>query len=374
VFDEGVELAERTGRGWSDFGITMRRGQCLVRYEAGDWDASERLAAAVPGLAPALAVFALGAAALQLEVGRGRPAAARRLRDLAALAGLDPIIDLEVAGLEADQATWHGDLKRAWSAVQRGLAILDAGQFKASQTVADVWICTIGLLVQAERAERARAAGDAGTLSDAITVGHMLVERARTAVEHARVSHGVDLLAWHGVDLPAWHAKAEAEWSRLQGRSDPKAWLAAVEGFSYGHVYEVARCRWRLAEALLGGGDREEATVAAQAAHETAVRLGAAPLQAALELLARRGRLDLSIGLPPERGLAGLTPREVEVLRLLVEGRSNRQIAEELFISGKTVSVHVTRILAKLGVHSRRDAAVLARELGLDRTLDSDQP
>jgi len=58
----------------------------------------------------------------------------------------------------------------------------------------------------------------------------------------------------------------------------------------------------------------------------------------------------------------------------LVEGRSNRQIAEKLFISGKTVSVHVTRILAKLGVHSRRDAAVLARQLGLDRTLDSDQP
>jgi DNA-binding CsgD family transcriptional regulator/tetratricopeptide (TPR) repeat protein len=374
VFDEGVELAERTGRGWSDFGITMRRGQCLVRYEAGDWDDSERLAAAVPGLAPALAVVALGAAALQLEVGRGRPAAARRLRDLAALAGLDPIIDLEVAGLEADQATWQGDLERAWSAVQRGLATLDAGQFKASETVAGVWICTIGLLVQAERAERARAAGDAGTLSDAITVGHMLVERARTAVEHARVSHGVDLLAWHGVDLLAWHAKAEAEWSRLQGRSDPKAWLAAVGGFSYGYVYEVARCRWRLAEALLGGGDREEATVAAQAAHETAVRLGAAPLQAALELLARRGRLDLGIGLLPERGLVGLTPREVEVLRLLVEGRSNRQIAEQLFISGKTVSVHVTRILAKLGVHSRRDAAVLARQHGLDRTLDSDQP
>jgi DNA-binding CsgD family transcriptional regulator len=367
VFDEGVELAERTGRGWSDFGITMRRGQCLVRYEAGDWDASERLAAAVPGLAPALAVVAVGAAALQLEVGRGRPAAARRLRDLAALAGLDPIIDLEVAGLEADQATWHGDLERAWSAVQRGLAILDAGQFKVSQTVADAWICTIGLLVQAERAERARAAGDAATLSDAITVGHMLVERARTAVEHARVSHGVDLLAWHGVDLPAWHAKAEAEWSRLQGRSDPKAWLAAVEAFSYGHVYEVARCRWRLAEALLGAGDREQATVAAQAAHQTAVRLGAEPLQAALELLARRGRLHLGAGLPTERRLAGLTPRELEVLRLLVEGRSNRQIAEQLFISGKTASVHVTNILTKLGVHSRLEAAAMARRLGLDQ-------
>jgi DNA-binding NarL/FixJ family response regulator len=70
---------------------------------------------------------------------------------------------------------------------------------------------------------------------------------------------------------------------------------------------------------------------------------------------------------PAEQGLAGLTPREVEVLRLLVEGRSNRQIAEQLFISGKTASVHVTNILAKLGVHSRLEAAATARRLGLDQ-------
>jgi DNA-binding CsgD family transcriptional regulator/tetratricopeptide (TPR) repeat protein len=360
VFDDGVELAQRTGRGWSDIGITMRRGQRLVRYEAGDWDECERLAAAVAGLAPALAVVELGTAALLVEVGRGRPAAAKRLRDLAALAGLDPLIDMEVAGLEAEQATWHGDLERAWSAVQRSLAILDAGQLKLSQIVEEAWICVIGLAVQGERAERARAAGDARTLSDAIAVGHGLLERARTAVERTRVSHGVD--------LQCWHAKAEAEWSRVQGRSDPKAWQAAVEAFSYGHVYEVARCRWRLAEALLGAGDREQATVAAQAAHQTARRLGAEPLQTALELLARRGRLDLGAGLSTEQTLAGLTPRELEVLRLLVEGRSNRQIAEQLFISGKTASVHVTNLMAKLGVHSRLEAAATARRLGLDQS------
>jgi DNA-binding NarL/FixJ family response regulator len=186
----------------------------------------------------------------------------------------------------------------------------------------------------------------------------MLLERAHTAVEQTR--------ALHGVDLQCWHAKAEAEWSRLQGRSDPGAWLVAVEAFSYGHVYEVARCRWRLAEALLGAGDREQATVAAQAAYQAAVRLGAAPLRAALEALGRRGRLDLGAGIPAERRLAGLTRRELEVLRLLVEGRSNRQIAEQLFISGKTASVHVSNILTKLGVHSRLEAAAMARRLGLD--------
>jgi DNA-binding NarL/FixJ family response regulator len=96
-------------------------------------------------------------------------------------------------------------------------------------------------------------------------------------------------------------------------------------------VYAVARCQWRLAEALLGAGDRQQATAALRAAHETAAKLRAAPLQAALEALARRGRLDLGAGIPVDRTLAGLTPREVEVLRLLVEGRSNRQIAERLW-------------------------------------------
>ena len=128
--------------------------------------------------------------------------------------------------------------------------------------------------------------------------------------------------------------------------------------------------RWPVADGgwpkhFLGAGDREQATVAAQAAHQTTLQLGAEPLQAALELLARRGRLDLGTGVPAERGLAGLTPREVEVLRLLVEGRSNRQIAEQLFISGKTASVHVTNLLSKLGVHSRLEAAAMARRLGL---------
>jgi DNA-binding CsgD family transcriptional regulator len=355
LFDEGVELAQRTGLGWSDIGINMRRGQCFVRYEAGAWDECERLAAAVPGLAPALAVVGLGAAALLVEVGRGRPAAAKRLRDLAALAGLDSVIDLEVTLLEADQATWQGDLERANSAVQRSLAILDTGQFRASPTLENAWICAIGLVVQAERAERARTAGDAGSLSDAIAVGRMLLERAHAAVERAKGT-----LYAHDVSVTGYLTKAETEWTRLQGRSDPARWQAAVEAFSYGHVYEVARCQWRLAEALLGAGDREQATVAAQAAHKTALQLGAEPLQAALELLARRGRLDLGAGLPAERTLAGLTPRELEVLRLLVEGRSNRQIAEELFISGKTASVHVTNILAKLGVHSRLEAAEVA--------------
>jgi DNA-binding CsgD family transcriptional regulator len=366
VFDGGAELAQRTGLGWSRFGVDMRRGQCLVRYETGDWDECERLGATVPDLVTSLPGARLAAATLPVQVGRGRAAATKRLRELAALSGLDTITALDYLGMEADHATWHGDLERARSAIQRGLAIHDAS-FRSEEPGDPAWFGALGLAVEAEDAERARAAGDAAALADAIAAGRVLLERARSAMERAKRT------GWaHDVFLLGFHAKAEAEWTRLQANSNPEAWQAAVEAFSWGHVYEVARCRWRLAEALLGIGDREQATVAARSAYESALRLAAEPLRGALEALARRGRLDLGAGVPVERGLAGLTPREVEVLRLLVEGRSNRQIAEQLFISGKTASVHVTNILAKLGVHSRLEAAATARRLGLDQPAQQD--
>jgi DNA-binding NarL/FixJ family response regulator/tetratricopeptide (TPR) repeat protein len=360
AFDEGVELAERTGLGWSGMGIFLRRGQLKARYRTGDWDECERLIAAVPDLTT-LAVADVVAQGLGVLVARARPAASLWLRRLAGLGGANPALDRNVAVWEAELAAWEGDLEGARSAVRRGLAAADAVEI-FDQALEGAWVAMNGLSVEADRAEQARAARDSATLADATAAGRALLERVRADAEQA---HGTHLA--HDVHVRGRHAKAEAEWTRLQGRSDPARWQAAVQACSYGHVYAVARCQWRLAEALSGVGDREQATAAARAAHATATRLGAAPLQWALQDLARRGRLDLGGGLPAQRRLAGLTPRELEVLRLLVEGRSNRQIAEQLFISAKTASVHVTNLLAKLGVHSRLEAAALARRLGLEQ-------
>jgi len=349
AFDEGGELAERTGLGWSGMGVYLRRGQLKARYRTGDWDECERLLAAVPELVTTLAAAQVVAQGLGVLVARDRPAAAVRLRRLAGLGGADPFLDRDVAVWEAELAGWQGDLERARSAIRRGLAAADAVE-------------VFDQALEADRADHARAAGDAATLADATAAGRALLERVRADAEQA---HGTHLA--HDVHVRGRLAKAEAEWTRLQGRSDPARWQAAVDAFAYGNVYAVARCQWRLAEALAGGGDRERATQAARAAHATATRLGAAPLREALEALARRGRLDLGVALPAQPTLAGLTPRELEVLRLLVEGRSNRQIAEQLFISNKTASVHVTNLLAKLGVHSRLEAAAMARRLGLEQ-------
>lgn len=163
---------------------------------------------------------------------------------------------------------------------------------------------------------------------------------------------------------PVWNAHAEylrAELLRAEDRDTLADWTAveaAVRPLE--RPYLLARARHRLAEALLAsGGDRESAAALLRDAHATAERLGSRRLREDLALLAQRARLPLAPDDPrpdqraqdtdPLEAL-GLTSRERDVLRLVAAGSTNRQIAEELFISPKTASVHVSNILAKLGV------------------------
>jgi DNA-binding CsgD family transcriptional regulator len=297
-------------------------------------------------------------------VGRGEATVEERLASLTPLYGAHRAMDIFVALSEAEQALWRDELERASSAIERGRAAVGGAN---RWTLEELMLCALGLAVQARRVEQAQAGPDGPVLAEAVALGQTFLQRARSLAERSgRIVHP-------SVHVPAWLAKAEAEWTRVEGHSDPARWQMAVEAFSFGCVYEVARCRWRLAEALLGTGRREEAVEAAREAYQTAVRLGASPLQAELEALGRRARLDLGANAPPVARHVGLTPRELEVLHLLVAGKSNRQIAQALFISPKTVSVHATSILAKLGVHSRLEAAARARELGLDRPVNSRQ-
>lgn len=134
--------------------------------------------------------------------------------------------------------------------------------------------------------------------------------------------------------------------------------------FDYGYRYEVARSRWRLAEALVAAGDRPAAAAELQAAASEAAVLGTRPLLRAAEDLARRARLDIGLRVPLDT-TASLTARELEVVRLVASGLTNRQVGAQLFISEKTASVHVSRILAKLGVSGRAEAAARATQLGL---------
>ena len=128
-----------------------------------------------------------------------------------------------------------------------------------------------------------------------------------------------------------------------------------------------AYARWRRAEAALALGQRHAAVEPLRAAAAAAARLGARPLLEEIRALARRGRVELGDATEPTAadGL-DLTARERDVLRLVAAGRTNREIGAELFMSPKTASVHVSRILRKLNVRGRVEAAAIAHRRGLE--------
>lgn len=179
--------------------------------------------------------------------------------------------------------------------------------------------------------------------------------------------------------LPRWYppwrgygVMVDAELRRAAGEDTPGDWQDAAEAFAgVCRPAELARVRLRWAETLLAAGERDDARRLLAQARETAGRLGARPLAGEAERLARRARLVLGDrAAPAARERSGtpagcLTRREREVLALVAAGRSNREIARELFIAPKTASVHVSNILAKLEVSGRGEAAALAQRLGL---------
>jgi DNA-binding CsgD family transcriptional regulator len=157
------------------------------------------------------------------------------------------------------------------------------------------------------------------------------------------------------------------------------AWDEAASAWDgLGEPQPLGETLLHAAEAALACGERDGAAERLQRAAPLAARLGARPLGEQIAILARRARIRLDGGDGSGAAVAGdgdavgglglglgLTERELEVLRLVAAGRSNREIAGELFISPKTASVHVSNILGKLGVASRGEAAAKAHSLRL---------
>jgi DNA-binding NarL/FixJ family response regulator len=180
------------------------------------------------------------------------------------------------------------------------------------------------------------------------------------------------------------HLRPEAAVERLQcaaelARLDANGsslWSEVAAGWlALDRPYPTAYSRWRQAEALVAA-DHDPATAGTvlRQAYNTAVELGAEPLRQEIDALAKRARISLAEPVevrhrPVEAADPfGLTRREHQVLDLLCEGWTNRQIAHELFISEKTASVHVSNILMKLQVANRGEAAAVAHRLSLTST------
>jgi DNA-binding CsgD family transcriptional regulator len=174
----------------------------------------------------------------------------------------------------------------------------------------------------------------------------------------------------------AYAALCAAELARVAGHASRQLWSDAADQLAtIGSRHRVAYARMREAEAVLidhGAGDAE-AEALLQDAYTIAREIGASPLAADIEVLAQRGRVSLMPAVAEEPSQStpsrvagyGLTVRELEVLRHLAAGMTNREIGEALFISPKTASVHVSNILAKLAVRSRVQAAGIAHRLGV---------
>ncbi len=348
-------------------------------HQLGRWDEAERLLG-TGGAGAATAPYGGGESAVTavtrtlvsgaLAVDRGDHDLARERLETAR-AWCHQVGDGRLNGLLhralAELATWQERFDDARGEVATGLGLLahtGDPEFEAR-------LAAVGLRAEADRAVAPRRApgGSSPRRDDPGGIATGLMERLDELAGQARVRHAPPTCETFAAQLTG-----RAEMSRLADRPDPDLWREAVTIWDgIGFPYAAAYARFRGAEAMLAaGGDRDRVAADLRSSHNAATTLRAVPLTAAIERLARRARFDLGPGptsgdssAPGDGAGPVLTPRESEVLALVAEGLTNRQIGERLFISEKTASVHVSRLLAKLSAGTRGEAAAIARRRGL---------
>jgi DNA-binding CsgD family transcriptional regulator len=352
------ERAASTGSRWSPFGLDARIMGAIAAYTTGRWDDVDRMTDMTGESPPGLPWAALASVGLAVRAGRGDAAALEVLPQIRAWWERDGFIAILSGAAAIDL---HGDTGDLEATLRCHDDVVDSvrDRWQVKTFLAQVRLGALALGHLAHHVSDLSATEREALLrrGDAILVaGH---EAAASAEERGHVL---------GPEGRAWGARAEAEHLRLRWRSGIEtpgedellsAWEGTVAAFEeFGHVFELARSRSRLAVVLRSLGRTTEARAHADPAREVAHRLGAQPLLAELRAAgATASRAEAEPG--------ALTPREQEILALVADGRSNGEIARQLFISAKTVSVHVSNILAKLGASGRTEAAALARRRGL---------
>lgn len=370
VAEEGVDVARQLGLERT-YGTTLWAIAANTRFRAGRWDEADAY------LTQALACRPTGTAAIEILLARVKMLLGRDQLDEAEsdLATID-LLSAEAVGprfrvpaltLRAGLELWRGRPERARVAVGMGL--------EASETTGDgdVWLLAPliwhGMRAEGDATDQVSlsGAGGQGPADPAVVSG--LLGRMRVLVEQAG-QHAPEVADM----VRGYLLLCQAEATRARGASDPAAWAMAADAWGrLAHPYPTAYARWHQAEALFATHARAAGAAGALTeAHGLATRLGALPLLRLIEDLATRARVNLqgakgdqpagpADAVPPP--LDTLTRRELGVLLELAEGHTNREIAGKLFISEKTVSVHVSRVLAKLGVHTRVQAGAVVHRL-----------
>jgi ATP/maltotriose-dependent transcriptional regulator MalT len=275
----------------------------------------------------------------------------------------DPYALHDVTSARAENLLWQGDADDAYRVTHESLGRL-ADQQDAGLVIS---MCSLALRAHADlvtsRADRVIRESAADETARLLSTARNAARSDMGALDHAYL-----LLC-----------EAEAARASMRHSADPWKEVAA-EWKMLGCPYPTAYAQWREAEELFGSRARAQGSRALAAALQTATTLGCVPLENSLRTLARHAGVssDALAGSSPEvaapptaRPSASaqlqvpLTPRERDVLLMLTRGYSNQQIARRLFITESTVSVHVSHIIAKLGVSNRLQAAAAAHRLNL---------
>jgi ATP/maltotriose-dependent transcriptional regulator MalT len=322
----------------------------------GDWDAADTESAealrSITGSFPYMLLMNRA----DLEMGRGDFEAARTHLDLARATlredhGLG-VYEVYQAELALWQRRWTDAVRLVDEALARAPG-LERAQLR-------VWFCAKGLRAHAELAAISSASREArGLRAWRQEADRLLTIADDAAGESAAVTP----------NAAAWHALAQAEHHRVHNEARPESWEDATQRWDdLERIPPAIYCRWRQAEAMVvAGADRARVTEPLRHAFAEATRLRAQPLIQEIENLARRARIDPATPTEPSPTAPqpswGLTPREGQILALLVRGHTDREIAQQLTVSSRTVNVHVAHILRKLNAANRHEAAATAQRL-----------
>jgi len=405
---EGIEDARRAGLE-AVYGNFLAGNVADTLVLLGRWPEaralSERAMTWLPvGVVYLLAVLQLAIVEIETDAGE----AATRLLGQTILE-FDAVREPQLAGpyylAAASFALWRGDVADASRSVDRGWASVRA---------TEEWLLVAKMAAMVAQVDAASAteAREHRQLAPLAAARERTAEVVAMATGLVRAS-GAPMTAGSRRVAEASLDTARAFQRRLEGDDDAAVWRRVAQGWlALDAPYDAALARWRQAEALLGSGSGRSGRARAHAplleAVERGLSLGAKPLLRELRELAGRARINLPpevdimldagapevaeassydgagptlvdrtngrsdlvraiAGDPPTRrpDTFGLSGREREVLALVAQGRTNREIGERLFISQKTVGVHVGNILAKLEVSGRVEAATVAIRLGL---------
>jgi DNA-binding CsgD family transcriptional regulator/tetratricopeptide (TPR) repeat protein len=418
---EGIEAARAVGMD-AVYGNFLRGNAAESLYRLGRWQEAAAFSRTALEWDPSGVTIvnpALSLATVAIETAADERASRLLGRLLVELETIrDPQFSVSTYLAAASLAAWRGDFPDALRAADRAWEeIRDNEDWVMVARVAALW-AEVAAVAASQTGQRRRSTMAASLRRQATSV----VGAASAAVGNAGVNGSLGSRR----EADALLATARAYVARLEGGDRPATWSKLAATWSAaGDPYQVARARRREAESALVGSDARAARVVARpallAAAEAAARLGAMPLLRELHELAARALIPVR-DLPPlpaadesgatgatataaarsadvaaragesdagsdgaptlprltlvpgfaapgagaaERDSFGLSPRERDVLALIAKGRTNREIGTELFISERTVGVHVGRVLAKLAVSGRVEAAAVAIRLGL---------